>query len=64
MDKVFGRFFAWFNRLFNKSGDAYQRGVTRAVRRTPIAIAIYAGLVALTVLGFMRTPAGLRLNPQ
>jgi multidrug efflux pump subunit AcrB len=29
MDKVFGRFFAWFNRLFQKSGDAYQRGVTR-----------------------------------
>ena len=27
-------------------------------RRAPIAIAIYAGLVALTVFGFMRTPAG------
>ena len=26
--------------------------------RTPIAIAIYAGLVALTVFGFMRTPSG------
>ena len=58
MDKVFGRFFAWFNRLFQKSGDAYQRGVTRAVKRTPIAIAIYAGLIALTVFGFYRTPSG------
>jgi hydrophobe/amphiphile efflux-1 (HAE1) family protein len=28
------------------------------VKRTPIAIAVYAGLVALTVLGFMRTPSG------
>ena len=58
MNKVFGRFFERFNRLFVKSGDAYQRGVTRTVKRAPIALAIYAGLVALTVFGFMRTPAG------
>jgi len=58
MDKVFGRFFARFNRLFQKSGDAYSSGLTRTVRRTPIAIAIYAGLVALTVFGFYRTPSG------
>jgi multidrug efflux pump len=58
MDKVFGRFFARFNRLFAKAGDSYSRGATRAVRRAPIAIAIYAGLVALTVFGFYKTPAG------
>src|SRR5690349_17277331 len=58
MDKLFGRFFARFNRLFVKSGDAYQRGAQRAVKRAPIAIAIYTGLVALTVLGFYKTPAG------
>jgi len=58
MNKVFGRFFARFNRFFVKSGDAYQAGVTRTVKRAPIALAIYAGLVALTVFGFMRTPAG------
>jgi hydrophobe/amphiphile efflux-1 (HAE1) family protein len=58
MNKVFGRFFERFNRLFVKSGDAYQRGVTHTVKRAPVAIAIYAGLVALTVFGFMRTPAG------
>ncbi len=32
--------------------------MTRTVKRAPIALAIYAGLVALTVFGFMRTPAG------
>src|SRR4029077_5047727 len=58
MDKLFGRFFARFNQLFQKSGDAYSRGVTRTVKRAPIAIAVYAGLVALTVIGFMRIPAG------
>jgi hydrophobe/amphiphile efflux-1 (HAE1) family protein len=58
MDKLFGRFFARFNQLFVKSGDAYSRAVTKTVKRTPIALAVYAGLIALTVLGFMRTPAG------
>ncbi len=58
MNKLFGRFFARFNRFFEKSGDAYSRGVTRTVKRAPIAIAIYTGLVALTVLGFYKTPAG------
>jgi len=58
MDKLFGRFFAGFNRMFTRAGDSYSAGLTRTVKRTPIAIAIYAGLVALTVFGFMRTPAG------
>ncbi len=58
MNKLLGGFFARFNRFFEKSGDAYSRGVTRTVKRAPIAIAIYAGLVALTVFGFYKTPAG------
>jgi hydrophobe/amphiphile efflux-1 (HAE1) family protein len=58
MDKVFGRFFARFNQFFTKSGDAYSNGVTRTVKRAPIAIALYAGLVALTVIGFRQTPGG------
>ena len=58
MDKVFGRLFARFNSLFAKSGDAYSRGVSRTVKRAPIAIAIYAGLVALTIFGFQKTPSG------
>jgi multidrug efflux pump len=58
MDKVFGRFFARFNQLFQKAGDSYSRGVTRTVKRAPIALAIYAGLVALTVWGFYKTPSG------
>ncbi|HEV7608424.1 MAG TPA: multidrug efflux RND transporter permease subunit [Steroidobacteraceae bacterium] len=58
MDKVFGRFFARFNRLFTRASDAYSRGAARTVKRAPIAIAVYAGLVALTVFGFYKTPAG------
>src|SRR5688572_31974562 len=58
MDKVFGRFFARFNRLFTKTSDAYSKGAAQTVKRAPIAIAVYAGLVALTVFGFYKTPAG------
>jgi multidrug efflux pump len=58
MDKLFGRFFARFNQMFQKAGDRYSAGVTRTVKRAPIALAIYAGLVGITVLAFMRTPAG------
>jgi hydrophobe/amphiphile efflux-1 (HAE1) family protein len=58
MDRLFGRFFARFNQLFQKAGDRYSAGVTRTVKRAPIAMAIYAGLVGITVLAFMRTPAG------
>jgi hydrophobe/amphiphile efflux-1 (HAE1) family protein len=58
MDRLFGRFFARFNKLFVKAGDKYQAGVTRTVKRAPIALAVYAGLVALTVFGFQKTPSG------
>jgi multidrug efflux pump len=58
MNKVFGRFFARFNKMFTSAGDAYSRGATKAVKRAPIAIAVYAGLVALTVFGFYSTPSG------
>src|SRR6185436_2534773 len=58
MNKVFGGLFERFNRMFVKAGDTYQGGVTRTVKRAPIALAVYAGLVALTVFGFMRTPGG------
>jgi hydrophobe/amphiphile efflux-1 (HAE1) family protein len=58
MDKVFGRFFARFNKVFTRASDAYSSGAAKTVRRAPIAIAVYAGLVALTVFGFYKTPAG------
>jgi len=58
MDKLFGRFFARFNRMFTKASEGYSRSAARTVKRAPIAIAVYAGLVALTVFGFYKTPAG------
>jgi hydrophobe/amphiphile efflux-1 (HAE1) family protein len=58
MDKLFGRFFARFNRGFAAAGDGYSKAVTRTVRRAPIAIAIYAGLIALTAYALYSLPGG------
>jgi hydrophobe/amphiphile efflux-1 (HAE1) family protein len=58
MDKVFGRFFARFNRGFAAAGDGYSKAVTRTVRRAPIAIATYVGLIALTWFGLSSLPGG------
>jgi multidrug efflux pump len=58
MDRVLG----WFFRLFNKSFDRTTKGYTHAVggtlRRAGIALAVYAGLLALTWGGFKIVPGG------
>ncbi|HVI54529.1 MAG TPA: efflux RND transporter permease subunit [Luteibacter sp.] len=52
MDRVFGRFFASFNRLFSRGSDAYGKGVRRAVGRKALMIGVYVVLLAAAgVLG-------------
>jgi multidrug efflux pump len=58
MDRLFGRFFARFNRGFAAAGDGYSKAVTRTVRRAPIAIAVYTGLIALTAYALFSLPGG------
>jgi hydrophobe/amphiphile efflux-1 (HAE1) family protein len=58
MDKVFGKLFARFNRGFAAAGDGYSKAVTHTVRRAPIAIATYVGLIALTWYGLSSLPGG------
>ena len=58
MDKVFGGFFKRFNRGFIAAGNSYSRTVTLTVRRSGIALIVYAGLIALTYFGFNAVPGG------
>jgi hydrophobe/amphiphile efflux-1 (HAE1) family protein len=58
MDRLFGGFFKRFNRGFTNASNAYSRTVTHTVRRSGIALVIYAGLIALTYFGFNAVPAG------
>jgi len=58
IDSVFGGFFRRFNRFFDKASDGYVGTVRRAVRGSAIVLLLYAGFLALTWLGFHKTPAG------
>jgi multidrug efflux pump len=58
MDKVFGRFFAAFNRVFKRGSNAYGSGVQRAIGRKAAMLVLYAGLVLVTVGLFKAVPGG------
>ena len=52
------RFFRAFNRFFDRSSDKYVIGVGGVLRKSAIALVLFAGLLGLTVLGFNKTPKG------
>ena len=58
IDRVFGRFFAWFNGVFRRGGERYSGRIGGTIARTPRLLALYAVLLGLTVLGFTQVPAG------
>jgi multidrug efflux pump len=57
-DRLFGWFFRLFNRFFGRASAGYAVGVSRVLRVSFAALAIYLGLIALTGLGFARVPQG------
>jgi multidrug efflux pump len=58
MDRLFGWFFRPFNRFFQWSGNKYSAGVGKVIRKSAIALAVYAGLVFLTGWSFNKVPTG------
>ncbi len=64
LDSVFGRFvFAPFNRFFSGLSNAYMGLLKRLIRGAAIVMAVYVGLLALTVDQFQNTPTGF-VPPQ
>ncbi|MGE8297027.1 MAG: efflux RND transporter permease subunit [Pseudomonas sp.] len=49
MHRLFGGFFRRFDRAFNRGSQHYGRGVARLASRKSLVLAIYAGLLGLTV---------------
>ncbi|MCK6395833.1 efflux RND transporter permease subunit [Zoogloea sp.] len=49
MQRVFGGFFARFNRFFKRSSDRYGRGVSGVIQRKASAMGVYVVLLGLTV---------------
>jgi multidrug efflux pump len=57
-DATLGWLFNGFNKIFNTGRDAYSGAVKRLTRMTAAALIVYAGLLALTWLGFQQVPSG------
>jgi len=58
MNRVFGRFFGWFNRSFGRASESYGVGVSGVIRRKAGAMAVYAVLVAATIGVSYLVPGG------
>ncbi|SDD08428.1 efflux RND transporter permease subunit [Aquimonas voraii] len=58
IDRVFGRFFAWFNAKFKRSGERYSGRIGGTIQRSSRLLVVYAVLVGVTVLGFFQIPGG------
>jgi len=58
MNRVFGGFFRLFNRVFQRSSDAYGRGVGGVVRHKGAMLAVYALLLGATVMLGRAVPTG------
>jgi multidrug efflux pump len=58
LDRGLGWIFRPFNRYFTRGSAGYGRAVGRVLGRKGAALAVYAGLVALTVFVFNRVPSG------
>jgi hydrophobe/amphiphile efflux-1 (HAE1) family protein len=58
IDRAFGWLFRPFNRVFTRGSARYGAAVASILRRSGIALVVYAGLVALTLFGFNKVPKG------
>ncbi len=57
--KVPGRFFAWFNRSFQRITDRYENGVAWMIRRALIGVTLFLGMVAIALWLWRSTPGSL-----
>ncbi len=58
MDRLFGWLFRPFNRAFAWAGERYGAAVGGILRKSAIALVLYAGLLALTGWSFTKVPTG------
>jgi multidrug efflux pump len=63
MDKLFGRFFAGFNRIFARGSHRYETGVKGILGRKTGALIVYGLLSVATVFMFKAVPSGF-VPPQ
>ena len=55
-DRLLGRYGAHFNTWFNRNADRFQNGVRGVIAHWRIAMLVYAGLVVLLIIVFLKLP--------
>ena len=55
-DRLLGRYGAHFNTWFNRNADRFQNGVRGVIAHWRIAMLVYAGLVVLLIILFLKLP--------
>lgn len=63
MDKVFGRFFGWFNRSFTRSSGSYSTSIGKLLGRKGLTVGVYVLLLGIIGVGFNTIPKGF-VPPQ
>lgn len=58
IDRLFGRFFNWFNKLFKGGSKLYGKGVVKAIRYNKAAVIVYIFLLFATYGIFQFVPPG------
>ncbi|MGH8251802.1 MAG: efflux RND transporter permease subunit [Steroidobacteraceae bacterium] len=58
IERVFGRPFGAFNRVFKRFGDRYSGGIGGTIGRAPRMLIIYAVLIVVAVIGFRSVQGG------
>jgi multidrug efflux pump len=58
MNRLFGGFFRWFNRVFKRGSTSYGRGVKGVLSRKSLMLGVYAVLLGATVLIANVVPGG------
>ena len=53
-----GWFFRQFNKFFDRTSSGYGRAVSGIIRKTMIAMAVFAALIVAMIFGFGRMPGG------
>lgn len=58
IDKIFGRFFKWFNDFFHAGSTSYGNAIIKILNYKLMAFIVYAGLLLVTYILFQLVPLG------
>lgn len=58
INRIFGRFFNWFNQIFTRKGESYEANVAKLFKRKALGLGAYLVIILLALGLFKVTPSG------